>query len=75
MGKKKLSAMSVRRRIDELKAEEKEIGEQVLSLGERLKLIEKDRKRFESHLKDLTKEHPIQITDHAVLQYLNRIRV
>ena len=73
MGKGIKSAQQLRRRMDELDKEEKEIGRQILTLGERVKIIEKDRARLQAQLDEFEKEHPIELSDHAVLRYLDRI--
>lgn len=71
--KKKVSVMTLRRKLDELESEEREIADQVKLLDSRLTIIEQERQKYESKVEELTREHPIQVTDHAVLRYLQHI--
>lgn len=63
----------LRRRLKELNKEEDRLNADIKSLNDRKSIVDKTRTRLLAEMAEMKKEHPVVVTDHAVLRYLERI--
>lgn len=63
----------LRRRIKNIDDETREMDKEIEAISAKQQVILKERSRLQKKLDAFTADHPIVITDHAVVRYLQRI--